>query len=271
MIKPVDVLAIGAHPDDVEMSAGGVLASMVQEGKRVAIVDCTQGEMGTRGSIQQRALEARNASQILGIHHRIILSMTDGYIQQTQENIELLVSVIRLFKPTILLIPPAFERHPDHEAVHRLCRTAIFHSGLAKVEGHKFNVGEGYQWDETAEQRINQLHRPKHVFSYIQSYHQESDFMIDITSTHHIKMQSIRAYTSQVFTGEIPEKSVVNNNNSSITVIDNSEPQTYISSPEFMMMLENRAKYFGSQIGVQYAEGFKKITQLGLPSLGVWL
>jgi N-acetylglucosamine malate deacetylase 1 len=268
MIKPVDVLAIGAHPDDVEMSAGGVLASMVQEGKRVAIVDCTQGEMGTRGSVEQRALEANNASKILGVHHRIILSMTDGYVEQTKQNIETLVSVIRVFKPTILLIPPAFERHPDHEAVHRLCRTAIFHSGLVKVQGHQFTMGDEHQWDDETKQRLNQLHRPKYVFTYIQSYHQEPDFMIDTSSTHHIKMESVRAYSSQVYTGEnknISEQGEI------LGIANDSEPQTYISSPEFMMMLDDRARYFGSQIGVKYAEGFKKVTQLGLPSLGIWL
>lgn len=239
----VDVLAIGAHPDDIEMSAGGTVAKLVREGKRVAIVDCTRGEMGTRGSADLRDDEANRASEILGILFRENLGMKDGSIEQSEENILKVVYVLRKYRPRILLMPPAFERHPDHEAVHRLCRTAYFQSGLTKV----LTEQEG---------QSQKTFRPKFMFCYIQAYHQETDFFVDISSTQDIKMQSVQAYVSQVHVAGKHQS---------------NEPQTYISRPEFMEMLETRDRYFGTQIGVRYAEGFMRIEPLGLPSMSVWL
>ncbi len=242
-----DLLAIGAHPDDVEMSAGGCIAQNVQLGKRVAIVDCTRGELGTRGSIEIRKEEAQRAAQILGVQHREILEMTDGSIDQREEYVVMIVTMLRRYRPHIVLIPPAFERHPDHEAVHRLCRTAYFKSGLTKLK----------TYDNGVEQ---QPFRPAHMFAFIQAYHQEVDFFVDVSSSHEIKMESIKAYSSQVHVASTKD-----------AVSTSEEPQTFISRPEFMEMLEARARYFGSIIGVRYAEGFQSIDAVGFPNFNHWL
>ena len=239
----VDVLFIGAHPDDIEMSAGGIAAKLVREGKRVAIVDCTRGELGSRGSISIRDEETAKATEILGVHFRENLNMTDGNIEQNHENILELVRVIRKYTPTILVTTPAFERHPDHESVHRLTRTAYFKSGLTKLISHENGVEQ-------------KPHRPKYVFCYMQSYHLEADFYVDVSDTFDIKMDSILAYTSQVH--------IASNSKS-------DEPQTFISSPAFLQMLESRSRYFGSMIGALHAEGFMKIEPLALKSMSVWL
>ncbi len=239
----IDLLAIGAHPDDIELSAGGVVASMTAAGKRVVIVDCTRGEMGTRGSAEERDREAQRASEILGVSERLNLAMPDGNIEQSLENILSVVRVLRRYRPHILLIPPPVERHPDHESVHRLCRTAAFKSGLTKVRT---------EWDNE-EQRV---FSPAHTFCYIQSYHHEADFFVDISSAHETKLSSIRAYGSQVHVPQSPQR---------------SEPQTFISKPDFMEMIEARARYFGGQIGCRFAEGFLCVGSLGLASLECFL
>lgn len=239
----IDVLAIGAHPDDVEMSAGGTIAKLVREGKRVAVVDCTRGEMGTRGTATQRDGEAQRASEILGIHARENLNMQDGNIEQSEENIRKVITVLRKYRPAIVIMPPEHERHPDHEAVHRLCRTAYFQSGLTKVVTH----------DSGTEQKP---HRPKHMFCYMQSYHFEPQFFVDITETQEVKIQSVLAFSTQV---HVPGTASSN------------EPETFISRPGFMELLEVRARYFGEQIGVRYAEGFTAVKPIGVHSMSVWL
>lgn len=239
----IALLAIGAHPDDVEMSAGGTVAAMVRSGHKVVIADCTRGEMGSRGSAAVRDQEAIDAAKILGVEIRENLNMPDGNVEQSDENVLKLVRLIRHYRPQILLFPPAFERHPDHEAVHRLCRTAYFRSGLTKVET---------EWEGVAQQAF----RPSRLFSYIQAYHQEADFYIDISVVHDIKIASIRAFGSQV---HVPQSA------------ESTEPQTFISKPEFMEMLESRARYAGSIMGCRYAEGFISVEVLGLASMDVWL
>lgn len=242
MTQTVDVLAIGAHPDDVEMSAGGTIAKLVREGKRVAIVDCTRGEMGTRGTVEQRDEEARRAGEILGITLRENLCMSDGNIEQSAENVRKIIMAFRKYRPKIVITTPQSERHPDHEAVHRLCRTAYFQSGLMKVVTH----------DNGVEQNP---HRPRQIFSYMQSDHFEPQFYVDITDTNEIKIQSILAFESQV---HVPGNTT-------------NEPETFISRPGFMEMLEVRARYFGEQIGVRYAEGFTSVKPIGIDSMSVWL
>jgi bacillithiol biosynthesis deacetylase BshB1 len=133
MREALHVLAIGAHPDDVEMSCGGTLIRLVREGYRVGVVDCTRGELGSRGNPELRAREAELAAQIMGIHVRENLGLPDGNIPLTAEAVAALVRVLRRWRPQILLLPPPVERHPDHERVHQLVRMAWFHSGLAKL------------------------------------------------------------------------------------------------------------------------------------------
>ncbi|MFM8439289.1 MAG: bacillithiol biosynthesis deacetylase BshB1 [Candidatus Kapaibacterium sp.] len=239
-MQGIDVLAIGAHPDDVEMSAGGSVAKLVCEGKRVVIVDCTQGEQSTRGTVTERMAEACEAAEILGVMKREVLTMPDGAVGSSPDHVLDIVKVFRRYRPRIVLMPPAFERHPDHEAVHRLCRTAYFRSGLTKV----------MTTDESGAEQ--QPFRPASMFCFIQAYHQEADFLVDVSDTHDIKMASIRAFRSQVHVPDAEQR---------------DEPRTFISDPAFMEMLEHRSRLFGSMIGVRHAEGFLRVEPLRINSI----
>ncbi|MFM2133375.1 MAG: bacillithiol biosynthesis deacetylase BshB1 [Bacteroidota bacterium] len=238
-----DVLAIGAHPDDVEISAGGSVAKLVREGKRVVIVDCTRGEQSTRGMVSERMAEACEAAEILGVHKREVLELPDGFVGTHPDHVLSVIKMFRKYRPRIVLMPPPFERHPDHEAVHRLCRSAYFLSGLAKIE-----TMDG---DE-----LQKPFRPMFMFCYIQAYHHEADFFVDVSETYQTKLDSIRAFRSQV---HIPDATA------------RPEPQTFISSPAFMDLIENRSRLFGSMIGCMHAEGFLKVEPLRIESFSHWL
>lgn len=240
----LDVLAIGAHPDDVELCIGGTLALLVLEGYRVGIADCTRGEQGTRGSAERRMEEARRAQDILGVHVREFLDLPDSKIELTDDAVVQVVRLFRHYRPRIVLFPPAFERHPDHEAVHRIVRAAYFKSGMGKFRT--------FAPDGTEQQP----YRPLRMFCYVQAYHHEPDFFVDITATFERKMAAIKAYASQVY---VPEQ------------YQSDEPETVLSRPEFLETIEARARYWGSLIGTRYAEGFLTIEPLGLRSLGLLL
>jgi len=244
MREALHVLAIGAHPDYVEMSCGGTLIRLVREGYRVGVVDCTRGELGSRGNPELRAREAELAAQIMGIHVRENLGLPDGNIPLTAEAVAALVRVLRRWRPQILLLPPPVERHPDHERVHQLVRMAWFHSGLAKLVT---TDGDG---------QPQQPYRPRWLFCYMQAYEFEPSFYVDISDVYEQKVRAVQAHASQVYVpGVSPE----------------NEPETVLSRPEFWQLLELRARYFGTRIGVQYAEAFLALGPVGLPSLSVWL
>jgi N-acetylglucosamine malate deacetylase 1 len=236
-----DALFFGAHPDDVEISAGGSIAKLVNEGKNVAVVDLTSGEMGTRGSADERIEESEKAANILGIKNRLNLRIKDGYIDSSEENIYKIIQVLRHFKPKIIIMHPSFERHPDHEAAHRLIRKAMFKSGLIKIDT---------KYNDIKQERF----RIRKMFCYMQSYEftRKPDFYLDISDTIEQKMNSIKAYKTQVF---IPGQSAIDN-----------EITTRLYRPEFLDEIESRAKYFGSLIGVRYAEAFVAIEPVGLSS-----
>lgn len=240
-VETVDLLVIDAHPDDAEISAGGTIAKFIASGRKVAIVDCTRGEMGTRGNPDLRLHESLQATKILKVSHRINLGMMDGFIDESPESLYRVISIIRRFRPKIILTHPPFERHPDHEAVHRLVRNALFKSGLTKI--HTEINGE--------EQEI---YRTRKLFCFMQSYQFERkpDFYVDISNFHDIKMQAIDAFASQVY--------VTGNENT-------NEPQTKLSSPEFKEELVARARYFGSLIGVRYAEAYLSVEPVGVQCL----
>lgn len=238
-----DILVIAAHPDDAELGCGGTIIDFTSKGYSVSIIDCSEGELGSRGTIEQRYAEAQNADIVMGIKQRFNLQYPDGSLQSHQQTSNNIASYIRLIKPKILLFPPAFERHPDHEAVHKMCRTAYFLSGLNKVELYHND-------------RALEAYRPSRIFSYIQAYHQEPDFIVDISSSFHKKMKAIHCYSSQVY--------VENNHNT-------DEPETYISTPAFMQSQIARAQYFGSMIGAEYGEGFLTIDAFGLSSMSILL
>ena len=231
----VDILAFGAHPDDVELSAAATLLKHIQQGKKVALVDLTEGELGSRGTIETRYEEAKAASKILGIEDRVNLKMADGFFEHSQENLMKIVEQIRYFKPEIVLANAVEDRHPDHEKASKLVSDACFLAGLVKI---KTNLkGE------------DQLpHRPKMVFHYIQDRYIKPDFVVDVTGFEEQKFESIRAYKTQFFDP------------------NSTEPQTPISGKDFFEFLRGRMSEFGRSIGVQYAEGFTVERNIGVDS-----
>lgn len=241
----VDVLAIGAHPDDIELSCGGTVAKLVKEGRKVALADCTTGELGTRGTAEIRLKEAEEAAKILGVFKRVNLYMQDGAITPTPEYVQKMISLLRLFSPKAVLMHPGFERHPDHEGAHKIVREAMFKSGLAKIQ----TLIKGKQQEK---------YRSRKMYCYMQSYPfvTKPDFYVDISDTHEIKMEAIKAYKSQV---HIPGAT------------DTGEPQTRLSRPEFLDEIEARARYFGSLIGVKYAEAFSSVEPVAFNSISALL
>lgn len=237
----VDVLAIAAHPDDVELACGGTIAKFTEEGFSVAIVDCTNGELGSRGTPEIRAIESKKGAEILGVKFRENLGLPDGKLTVDDESIEKMIVIIRKYRPKIVFVNPPYERHPDHEASHFILRKAMFKSGLIKVE----TMYEG---------KVQPPLRIRKMFCYMQSYEfpRKPDFYVDITSTFEKKMNAIKAYSSQVW---VPGLS------------DPNGPVTRLSRPEFLEELEARAIYFGTQIGVRFAEAFYSIEPLGFKNV----
>jgi len=233
----IDILAIGAHPDDVELGAAGTLLRQMHRGNSIAICDLTAGELGTRGDKHSRAIEAANSSKILGIEHRINLELKDGFFGTDEASLLKLVAVIRHFKPRIVLANAIYDRHPDHGEGSKFASKASFLSGLRKIET-KFN------------DVIQEEHRPSAVYHYVQDRFITPDFVVDITPYFDKKMEAIFAFSSQFY-----------NPNS-------AEPETPISSKNYIQFLEGRAREMGRMIGVTYGEGFKIERPLGIKDLG---
>lgn len=221
----VDILATGAHPDDVELGCGGTLAKLIAEGKTVAILDLTQGELGTRGTNVTRAQEAAEAVKILGIADRTNLKMKDGFILNTEEFQLQIVQMIRKYQPEIVLANSIEDRHPDHAKASKLVSDACFLSGLLKIETSLDNIPQK-PW------------RPKQIFNYIQWKHITPDFVVDISSFMDKKIEACLAYKTQFYDP------------------DSTEPMTPIASKDFLESLTYRAQDLGRLSGVDYAEGF---------------
>ncbi len=221
----LDVLAFGVHPDDVELSCGGVLLVEKKQGKKTGIIDLTQGELGTRGTAETRYTEATEAAKILEVDVRENLKMADGFFENNELNQRKIVEIVRKYKPEIVLCNAPTDRHPDHGRSAKLVADAAFLSGLQKVET-MYNGEKQLAW------------RPKYVLSYIQDRLLVPDFVIDITEVFEQKLESIQAYTTQFYTP------------------NENGPQTYISTPDFLDSVIYRHKWFGKMIGVKYAEGF---------------
>ncbi|MFZ9761279.1 MAG: bacillithiol biosynthesis deacetylase BshB1 [Candidatus Kapaibacteriota bacterium] len=233
-----DIIVFSAHPDDAELGCGGVIKDCTLRGLKVTLIDATRGELGSRGSIEQRNTEAAKADIVLDVHQRINLEFEDGNLRPSKEYADRVATYIRLIQPKLILLPPKFERHPDHQGMHSIVREAYFTAGLHKKSLH-YDGKETMPW------------RPKSLYSYIQAYHQEPDFIIDISHTFDSKIAAIQCYESQVY---VPGK-------------ETEGPETLISTSHFMDAVHARARYFGSMIGVEYGEGFLTIDALGLPSL----
>jgi len=230
-----DILAIGVHPDDVELGCGGTIISAVAEGKTVVIVDLTRGELGTRGNAETRMIESANAAEILNVSARENLSMADGFFQHDETNIRKLIVAIRKYQPSIILCNAPDDRHPDHGRSAKLVSDAAFLSGLIKIK----TDANGKHQDPW---------RPSYVFHYIQDRFIQPSFVIDISEHIEQKMASVMCYGTQFFNPDL------------------DAPQTYISSPQFLESIRARAMMMGKRIGVQYAEGFISEKLLGLSS-----
>jgi bacillithiol biosynthesis deacetylase BshB1 len=233
----LDILAFGAHPDDTELACAGTLAAHVASGNKVGVVDFTQGEMGTRGTPDIRKREAAKSSEIIGLSVRENLGFQDSFFQNDKTHQLEVVKVIRKYQPDIILANAISDRHPDHGRASALAKDAIFIAGLKKVETH----------DE--EGNLQNPWRPRLVLSYIQSLPLKPDILIDVSDFWETKMKAIQAFESQFYDP------------------NSDEPETYISSPGFMKMIEARAMEFGQIIGVKYAEGFTTDKYLGVKNL----
>lgn len=221
----VDILAIGAHPDDVELGCGGTIAKLLSDGKTVAVVDLTQGELGTRGTNLTRAEEAEESSRILGISHRENLKMKDGFLNNSEDYQMEIVKMIRKYQPEIVLANAIDDRHPDHAKAAKLVSDACFLSGLVKIET-SLNGENQKAW------------RPKQVYHYIQWKNITPDFVIDISDFMDKKIEACLAYKTQFYDP------------------NSSEPMTPIATKDFLESLTYRAQDLGRLSGVTYAEGF---------------
>ena len=236
----LDILAIAAHPDDVELSCAGTLMMEKQQGKKTGIVDLTQGELGTRGNVETRFAEAAAAAKIMDIDARENLGIPDGFFENTREYQLKVVEAIRHYQPSIILTNAPSDRHPDHGRAAQLVRDAAWLSGLRKIETSR-NGEQQAAW------------RPTYVFNFIQDRYLEPDFVMDISAVFERKLAAIRAYATQFDT------------------VPDDEPQTYISSPAFLQSIIDRCRMYGKTVGVPYAEGFISDKTLGIQNFNSFI
>lgn len=233
----LDILAIGVHPDDVELSCSGTLLKHKAIGKKIGVLDLTRGELGTRGTAETRDVESLVASEILGLDVRENLGMRDGFFRNDEEHLLKIVTRIRKYQPEIILANAIDDRHPDHPRAAKLVNDAVFLSGLVKIETSSDGVSQK-PW------------RPGLLLNFIQNTYVKPDILVDISDFWDIKKQAIAAYKTQFFTEE-QEEGI----------------ETYISSSGFMKFLEGKGIELGKSIGVNYAEGFTSAKLLGVDNL----
>jgi bacillithiol biosynthesis deacetylase BshB1 len=227
----LDILVIAAHPDDAELGCGGTILRHVSLGKKVGVVDLTRGELGTRGTPETREQEANDSAKILGLSVRENLSLPDGFFKNEKDHQLEVVKAIRKYQPEIILANARYDRHPDHGRGSELAFEACFLSGLSKI-----NTDQA-PW------------RPKAMYHYIQSQFLMPDFVVDVSDFWETKMDAIRAFKTQFYDPK------------------STEPDTYISSPAFMTLVESRGQEYGHAIGVKYGEGFTVRRFIGVNSL----
>lgn len=238
MLK-LDLLVMTVHPDDAELGAGGTIAKYVLEGKAVGIIDITQGELGTRGTAAIRLEEAARAAEILGVAIRENLNFRDGFFANDEAHQIEVIKAIRKYRPEVVITNALDDRHPDHGRASRLVNDAVFLSGLRKI----VTVEDGVE---------QEAFRPRLQLQLIQDQYIRPDIILDITPYWEVKKQSILAYTSQF---NAP--------------MDSDEPQTYISTPDFLSYTEGRAREFGRSIQAAFGEGFTCRKLLGVNDLFV--
>lgn len=221
----LDVLVFAAHPDDAELSMGGTIAKMCNEGLKVGVIDLTKGELGTRGSAETRKYEAQTAAEILKLTLRENLGFKDGGVKPSDEYKKIVISKIRKYQPKIIFAPYFNDRHPDHIGASQLVKEAMFFSGLQKISTEDSGKKQS-------------AYRPQKLFYYMQTYDFKPTFVVDISSTFEAKMKAVWAYNTQFHNPE------------------SREPETFISTPNFIKFIESRAQSFGFKIGKDYGEPF---------------
>ena len=232
----LDILAIGAHPDDVELSCSATLAKEIARGKKVGILDLTRGELGTRGTAEIRAKEAQEAGKILGVVVRKNLEFSDGFFVNNVAHQLEIIKVIRKYQPEIVLCNAIEDRHIDHGKGAQLVADSCFLSGLRKIE----TISKG---------NVQAAWRPKHVYHYIQWKNLTPDVVVDVSGFMDKKLESVKAYRSQFYDE------------------NNEEPETPISSSNFLESITYRAKDLGRLIGADYGEGFTVNRHVAVDSL----
>ena len=231
----LDILAFGAHPDDIELNCAGTLLVEKVNGKKIGVIDLTQGELGTRGSAEIRRQEAAAAAKILQLDVRENLELADGFFKNDETHQRQVIKIIRKYQPEIILCNAPEDRHPDHGKAAQLVEDAVFLSGLRKI----VTDDNGLQ---------QEVWRSTYVFNFIQDRYLHPNFVIDISAVMEQKIAAIRAYTTQFDSPDL------------------SEPQTYISTPDFLDGIIYRSKMYGKMIGVKYAEGFISKKMIGFNS-----
>lgn len=231
----LDILVMAVHPDDAELSCAGTIAKHVALGKKVGILDFTKGELGTRGTPEIRLAEAEASGKIMGLSIRENLGFRDAFFKNDENHQLKIIEVIRRFKPEIVLANAIDDRHPDHGRAASLAKEACFYSGLRMVSTVDKHTGES-QW----------AWRPKAVYFYIQDKYLEPDFVVDVSEYWDIKNEAIRAFRSQFYDP------------------NSKEPESYLTSPEFLKFVEARSNEMGHKIGVKHGEGFTSNRMLGV-------
>jgi bacillithiol biosynthesis deacetylase BshB1 len=238
----LDVLACAAHPDDVELLAGGTMCLLARQGYRTGVVDFTRGELGTRGTPEGRLDEAAAAAEVLGLAARENLGLPDGHIANTPEHRERLIRVVRRYRPHVLLLNAAVDRHPDHEAAAKLAIDAAFYAGLQKIETAE------------ADGTLQEPWRPHHVLHYMGDREFEPSLVVDVTDVWEQRLAALAAFRSQFHNPAYDAET--------------DEPATFVSNAGFFQWIEARARVYGAKIGATFGEPFLSRTgPLGVSDL----
>jgi len=232
----LDILVFAVHPDDAELGCSGTILKHIDLGKKVGIVDFTKGELGTRGTAETRDKESAESTRILGLHARENLGFRDGFFVNDEQHQLEVIKMIRKYRPEIVLSNALEDRHPDHGRAGDLVYDACFLAGLQKIN-------TGLDGEE------QQPWRPKILLQYIQDRYIKPDIIVDVSPYFNRKIDSIKAFKTQFYNPAL------------------DEPDTYISSPEFLEAVIGRAREFGKSIGTTYAEGFTSRKLLGVNNL----
>ena len=234
----LDLLAIGVHPDDIELSCAGTLLKHIADGRKVGLFDLTRGELGSRGTVATRDEEAENSRRLMGAAVRVNANMRDGFFQHTEENVRKIATVLRTYRPKIVLANATEDRHPDHGRAAKLIADACYYSGLRAIKTRDEAGREQEAW------------RPDAVYHYIQDYHQRPDFVVDVTDFFEQKMACVRAFKTQFHQGDEADEADL--------------PSTPISGADFAKFLEARAREFGRPAGFELGEGFRVTRVMGV-------